>query len=247
MPIADPKTHALGAQQFATTMWTVVLNARNASDASSEAALQTLCRTYWQPLYFFVRRQGYEPADAEDLTQGFFARLLEKNYLHQVGPEKGRFRSFLLVALRHFISDERDHARALKRGGGKTHLAFDVESAELAYAKEFALQSTPEKLFERRWAISVLAQAQTRLQNECESSGKLVLYRELGPEAAMDSREGYAAVAKRLGLSESAVKSAAFRLRRRYQELIREEIAQTIAAPEEVEAEIRHLLRVLSE
>jgi DNA-directed RNA polymerase specialized sigma24 family protein len=225
-----------------------VLNARDESDASSEEALQTLCRAYWQPLYFFVRRQGYEPADAEDLTQGFFARLLEKNYLLQVGPEKGRFRSFLLVALRHFISDERDYARALKRGGGKTHLAFDTESAELLYAKELAVQSTPEKLFERRWAMAVLAQAQARLQKECESSGKLMLYRELGPEASADSRDdGYTAVAARLGLSLSAVKSASFRLRRRYQELIREEIAQTVAAPEDVEAEIRHLLRVLSE
>ena len=233
---------------FATTLWSVVLSARDTQPLESEAALEALCKSYWFPLYAFLRRQGHEPADAQDLVQGFFARLLEKNYLRSVTPEKGRFRHFLLAALRHYVADERDRAQAQKRGGRTLHLSLQSDEAELIYSGELTDQESPEKLYERRWAMALLEQAQARLREECARAGKSVLYEAIGPSQTQDARsESYAEIGVRLGLSESALKSASVRLRRRYQELIREEVAQTMVDPKELEEELRHLLRVLSE
>ena len=229
-----------------TTRWSVVLAASDATAPQAADALETLCRAYWFPLYAFVRRQGYEPADAEDLTQAFFGRMLQKNYLAEVGLEKGRFRSFLLATLRHFLSDERDRGRAAKRGGGTRHLPLDIAGAEATYARELADRQTPERLFERRWALAVLEQAQCRLRGECEAAGRGALYRELGEADKASARAAYSEIAARFSMTENAVKLAAFRLRRRYRELIREEIAATVARPDEIEEEIRYLLRVLS-
>ena len=234
------------AAQFATTRWSLVRAAGDAAAPAAADALETLCQAYWLPLYLFVRRQGHEPADAEDLTQAFFERVLEKNYLAQARQEKGRFRSFLLASLRHFLSDQRDRRTAVKRGGEAHHLSLDVAVAEATYAQIASHEETPEKIYERQWAMAVLARAQDRLRAECLAAGKSELYRELGESDAAAARESYAEIGTRFGMTENAVKLAAFRLRRRYQDLIREEIGETLARPEEIDEEIRHLLRVLA-
>jgi RNA polymerase sigma-70 factor (ECF subfamily) len=217
-----------------------VLRAGHGDSAESAAALETLCRAYWLPLYAFVRRKGFEPADAEDYTQAFFQRLLERNDLAHVSQDKGRFRSFLMAALQHFISDELDRARALKRGGGRQHLRLDTTDAEPLYAAEMVDGETPERAFDRNWTRALLARAGTRLRNECAAAGKEELFAAVGPETG--GEESQAAIAARLGLTESAVKSAAFRLRQRYRELIIDEVAQTVSNPAELEEELRQLL-----
>jgi RNA polymerase sigma-70 factor (ECF subfamily) len=231
---------------FATTHWSLVLAAGKDASASAEEALTSLCQTYWYPLYAYVRRQGHQPDDAQDLTQAFFARLLEKHYLQSADPERGRFRSFLLTAFRRFLSKERDRERTKRRGGGMKLLPLDFEAGEKRYSLEPAHEVTAEKIYEQRWALTLLDRVFARLRDECGKAGKqqdfnwLKVY--LTGEAGTPS---YQEVAAEIEMTEGAVKVAVHRLRRRYRELVREEIAQTVAGPEEIEEELRHLFAAL--
>jgi RNA polymerase sigma-70 factor (ECF subfamily) len=228
--------------RFAATRWTVVLTAGHGSSPQAGRALEELCRTYWYPLYAYVRRRGHSPHEAEDLTQECFARLLAKNYLADVHREKGRFRSFLLASLKHFLANEWDRARAVKRGGGQPLLSLDVQTAETRYRSEPADDLTAEKLLDRQWALALLDQVLARLQAEFVADGKEKQFDEL--KVLLTEGKGatsYAAVAARLGTTEGAAKVAVHRLRRRYRELLREEISHTVATPAEIEEEIRHL------
>ena len=231
---------------FATTHWSVVLGAADSAAPGATQALEQLCRTYWYPLYAYVRRQGYSPEDARDSTQGFFACFLEKNYLDQVHPERGKFRSFLLASLQHFLSDERDRARALKRGGGQSLISLDSLDAEERYRQEPADELSPDKAYERRWALTVLDRAQAGLKAEFAADGKSELYEALKVFLSGD-KPGYthAQVAARLGKSTDAIRCAVQRLRQRYGELIRAEVAHTVASPAQVDEEIRYLLKVI--
>jgi len=235
----------VGSPVFATTHWSVVLAAANAETADAAAALEKLCRNYWYPLYAYVRRQGFGPADAQDLTQEFFARLLARNSLAGVAPQKGKFRSFLLVALRHFLSDQRDRASAAKRGGGKEMLSLDAEEAEGRYRLDPLERLDAEKIYERRWAMTLLEQAWTRLREESVAHGKLQQFERLAEFVAGEAEVTCVAAASELGLTESAMRSAVHRLRERYRALIREEIACTVSAPEEIDEELRCLIRVM--
>ncbi|MGO8691817.1 MAG: RNA polymerase sigma factor [Thermoguttaceae bacterium] len=234
------------AAGFAATHWTVVLAAARGEEPSRAAAAMTeLCRTYWYPLYAFLRRRGHEAHEAEDLTQEFFARLLGPHFLAAVDRRKGKFRSFLLAALKHFLSDQRDRDRAQKRGGGQVVLSLDRLDAETRYAREPAQDLTPEKMFEKQWALSILERVLSRLHDELLGEGKAALFEALKDTLTGAGAGGYAALGGRLGMSEGAVKVAAHRLRRRYRALLRAEIAQTVAGPDEVEDEIRYLLACL--
>lgn len=237
-----------GHAAFTTTLWSVVLEAGAESGSGAGPALERLCRTYWFPLYAYVRREGYDPTEAKDLIQAFFERLLEKGYLQQADRNKGRFRSFLLGCLRHFLSDQRDRARAARRGGGQVVIAWDSLEAEERYRLEPKDQMSPDRVYERRWAAVLLESAQVRLREEYRSARKEALYEFLTNERHGEPGETttYAAGAARLGVTEKAVRSEAYRLRRRYQELVREEVAQTVSSPAELEDEIRHLLAVVS-
>jgi RNA polymerase sigma factor (sigma-70 family) len=236
-----------GPACFATTHWSVVLAAADPASSQAAAALEKLCRTYWYPLYAFVRRSGHGHEDAQDLTQEFFARLLAKDYLARADPDKGRFRSFLLAGIKNLLCDARDRAHRLKRGGGRRMISFDEQEAEHRYGLEQAEELTPERLFERSWAATLLADAARRLRDEYLAAGQGELYEQL-TEFRLDAAEqrAYGEVANQLGMSESAVKSAIRRLRQRHQALVREAIAQTVEDPAEVDAEIRHLLQVLA-
>jgi RNA polymerase sigma-70 factor (ECF subfamily) len=240
-------TPAERAAWFTTTHWSVVLNARDPASPQAGQALERLCRSYWYPLYAFVRRQGHDEAEAKDLTQGFFAKLLEKNYLAGVHPKRGKFRTFLLASIRHFISDEWDKAHALKRGGGKTIVSLDEMVGEDRYRREPSDAMDAEKLYERRWALTLLEQAGERLKEEYRMAGKAELYGRLQLfESGDKDTPACAEIAPALGLSESGLRSAVHRMRRRYRELVREEVAQTVNSPAEVDEEIRYLLRVVS-
>ncbi len=232
---------------FATTHWSVVLEAGSPESPQSAAALEHLCCTYWYPLYAYVRRQGHSAEDAQDLTQGFFAHLLREDFLRGVGPEKGRFRSFLLACLNHFLADNRDRARAAKRGRGRPLISLDAALAEQRYDQEPADRLTPEIAYERCWAATLLEHAQTRLAGDYAARGKTDLLHHL-QEFPLGERgeRPFRDCAVRLGVSESALKSAVHRMRLRYRELVREEVAHTVNDPDEVEAEIRHLIAVVS-
>ena len=234
------------ASGFATTHWSAVLVAGNSSAPGTQVALEKLCRAYWQPLYAFVRRQGSNPHEAEDLIQEFFSRLIEKKQLRVADPDRGRFRSFLLGTLKHFLSDERKKERAQKRGGGQALISMDADSAEDRCGFEPATDLTPEKIFDQRWALTVLEQAVARLQAEYAASGRAELFEELKHfQPGEKGHSSYAEVAARLGLTESAVKSAIHRLRQRHRDLLRDEIAQTVSSPTEVDEELRYLISVM--
>ena len=192
---------------FATTHWSVVLAAGQQQSTPAAEALEKLCRIYWFPLYAFARREGYSPEDAQDAIQAFFARLLEKQYLAQVEPKKGKFRSFLLAALRHFLSDQRDRARAVKRGGHAVHISLDAQEAEVRYRLEPVDRMDAEKIFERRWAMTLLEQALNRLSDESTAAGKAVQFEQLKDLVAGESEQSCGEVAIRMGLTESAAKS----------------------------------------
>ena len=211
----------------------------------SDDALETLCRNYWRPLYAYIRRQGLSPHDAQDLTQAFFARLLEKNFLASVAPGKGKFRSFLLTSLKHFMANEWDKARAQKRGGGKPFVSLDFDAVEACCALESG-DTGPDAVFERRWAMTMLERTLSRLREEYISGGKENVFEQL-KETLTGERQSipYATVARQLGSSEGAVKVAVHRLRRRYRELLRAEIADTVSGHEEIEEELRHLFAAL--
>ena len=227
---------------FVTTRWTVVLTAGRSRSADARGALEKLCRTYWHPIYAFVRRRGYSAEDAQDLTQEFFARLLEKKWLDGVDPVKGRFRSFLLASVKHFLANEWDKARAQKRGGGQTLIPIDVKTAETSCGFEPVDNVTAEKIFERRWALTILGQVLAQLRAEFVADGKTELFETLkGFLTGADDEQSYAEVGAKLRMSAGAIKVAVHRLRRRYRNLLREEIANTVASPEEVDEEIRAL------
>jgi RNA polymerase sigma-70 factor (ECF subfamily) len=235
------------ASSLATTHWSVVLAAAHGQSPAAAAALEELCRGYWYPLYVFVRRQGHGPQDAEDLLQAFFTRFLEKDYLSEVDRSKGRFRSFLLAALKHFLANEWDKANARKRGGGAQFISLDSEDAASRYWEEPASELTPERLYEQRWACVLLERVMQRLKRDSAEAGKDQFFEALKPFLVGESRSvTYAQLALELGTSEAALKMKVQRLRQAYQRLLRDEIAQTVADPAEAEDEIRHLFSVVS-
>lgn len=216
--------------------------------ARSRAALETLCKNYWFPLYAYLRRRGYDVHQAEDHTQAFFAALLQRRGLLQADPHQGKFRSFLLASLNHFLADERDRAGAQKRGGGRELLSWDAEDAENRYRLEPAHDLTPEKLFVRSWSLTVLNNAMSRLKAECAETDRQRLFERLQPCLPVGRAPvSYKGVAAELGMTEGAVKVAVYRLRQRYGQLVREEIAQTVATPEQVDEEIRELFASLAD
>ena len=232
---------------FATTHWSVVLSAADSRSATAQEALEKLCRTYWYPIYAYLRRRGCGEHDAQDLTQGFFAQLLERRSIQSVEREKGKFRSFLLASLNYYVADERDRANAQKRGGGREILSLDVQEAEQRYRLEPVDERSPEKIFEHRWAMTLLDQVLVRLGQEFAEAGKRELFERL--QAFLVEGTGgrtYAEVAREMGMTEEAVKKAAQRIRQRYHQLFLEEIAQTVASPAEVDEELRHLCQVLN-
>lgn len=234
------------ARRFQTTRWTLVLKARDVASEESRAALSELCEIYWYPLYAFVRREGHPPDDALDLTQGYFTVLLEKHYLRDVQPEAGRFRSFLLTSLKHFMYNDWDRRKALKRGGHLEQISLDTAEAERRYALEPAGSETPETLYERRWAATVLDRTLHRVESDFSESDMADRFNYLKVYLVGDSGgPPYSEVAEKLGMSISAIKVAVHRLRKRFGQALREEIAEVVANPRDVDAEIRHLLLVV--
>jgi RNA polymerase sigma-70 factor (ECF subfamily) len=226
----------------------VVLAAKDKSSPDSAAALEALCRAYWYPLYAFVRRQGHPPCDAQDLTQEFFARLLLKDYLGAAARERGRFRTFLRVALKRFLANEWDRARRLKRGGGHASLSLDTATAEDRYQAERGGGLPPDRLYKRRWALTLLEQTLGRLRTEHAAAGKAAQFERLkGVLMAERGAIDYGALAAGLGLSEGAARVAAHRLRKRFRELFRAAVADTVSGPGEVESELRYVVGILAE
>lgn len=221
--------------------------ARDGSDTDARAALEELCASYWFPLYSYIRRRGFSPEEAADLTQDYFAELLEKDLIQSIDREKGRFRSFLLATLKYFLSHERDKAQALKRGGGATILSLDTDEAEGRYGEEPTESLTPEQLFERRWGLTVMERAMEQLEAESkDASGDGKRFSRLKPFlTGSEPRVPYEEVGQELGMSAGAVKTAVHRMRQSYGRLLREEIARTVVAGPDVDDEVRHLLSVV--
>jgi RNA polymerase sigma-70 factor (ECF subfamily) len=243
--VQDSELNASQPSWFRTTHWSLVLTASNESD-EARPALESLCRSYWYPLYAHVRRRGYDADEAQDLTQAFFARLLEKNFLRAADRNKGRLRTFLLTALDHFLAKEWRRGNARKRGGGLTIVSLDDDPVEERYQNEPAHDENPAKLFERRWALALLDLAMERLGTEAGNSGKTEFFESAKPLIAGDRSDvPQSVLAARLGITENAFNLALLRLRRRYGELIRDEIAQTVASPGEVDAELRYLMNAI--
>ena len=246
MPLPDSNANAPPVRHFVTTHWTVVLSAGRSDSVAARDSLEELCRTYWYPLYVFVRRQGYSVDDAQDLTQAFFMQLLTKDYLADVDRAKGRFRSFLLASLKHFLANEWDKVRAQKRGGGHVLVPLDARSADSRYALEPVDNSTADKLYERRWALTLLDAALAELREEFAADGRSKLFDELKFTLTGDRGSlHYADLAATLGTSEGAVKVAVHRLRERYREVLRKRIAATVEKASDVEDELRHLFQAL--
>jgi RNA polymerase sigma-70 factor (ECF subfamily) len=242
----NPTVHTLpGSSQFPTTRWTLVVAAGDPRRKEARSALVSLCENYWYPLYAFLRRRGYATEQAEDLTQEFFTRLLEGRYVDRADPEKGRFRAFMLTSLKFFVANEGDRQRAGKRGGGML-VPLEFPSGEERYQQEPGHHETPERIFERRWAISVLDRVVERLRNEFLQQGRPEHFERLKMFLLGQSDAPYAAMAREMNTSEGALKVAIHRFRKRYRELFRQEIADTVADPAEVEAELRYLAAVLT-
>jgi len=238
---STPVTSAPG-DIFATTHWTVVLAAGQRSTPQSDRALEELCRTYWFPLYAYVRRRGHTKEDAEDLTQAFFARFLGKNYLEGLNAEHGRFRAFLLASLKHFLINEWDKSQRQKRGGGVTPLSLDWQTADTQFQIAAIAEPSPDKAFDREWAVALLAKVIERLHTECEADGRGKQFAELKIFLTTGKDElSHAEAAQRLGMDETAVRVAVHRLRKRYRQLLRDEIAQTLADSADVDEEMRSL------
>ena len=242
MSFSAPSRHDV----FATTHWSVVQLAARNDTARAQRALSELCSEYWYPLYVFVRRQGSTPHDAQDLTQEFFARFLAGNYLAEVSREKGKFRAFLLACFKHFLANERERAHAAKRGGGQRTISFDEAHAEERYRLEPTPESSPDKSFDRGWAMTLLNGVLAKLRSEFARDGKAPMFEKLKP-CLSGSRESqsYAEIARDLGMTEGAVKVAVHRFRQRYRDLLRSEIASTVSSEAEVDEEIRYLFSVL--
>jgi RNA polymerase sigma factor (sigma-70 family) len=232
---------------FATTHWTVVLAAGQRSTPQSDSALEQLCQTYWFPLYAYVRRRGHTKEDAEDLTQAFFARFLAKNYLDGLSAERGRFRAFLLASLKHFLANEWDKSQRQKRGGGVSPLSLDWQTADTQFQVAATKEPRPDKAFDREWAISLLAKVIERLQKECAAEGKAELFEQLKIRLTADKGElSHAEAAQKLGMDETAVRVTVHRMRKRYRQLLRDEIAQTLADSADVDEEMRALFGAFS-
>jgi len=231
---------------FATTLWSLVRAAGHGSASAARPALEQLCRIYWYPLYAHVRRRGYSREDGEDLTQAFFAQLLTHHSLSVADSSRGRFRCFLLAALNHFLAHEWNKTRAEKRGGGRKHLSFDTATGEQLYVREDSRELNPEELYERSWALQFLDQVRARLRHTYAEEGKADRYEAL--ERFLPGEEdppSYAQAAGQLGVPEGTLKAEVHRLKRRYGQLLREEVAHTVASPEQIDDELRYLIRVL--
>ena len=232
-------------EMFSTTRWSIIVEAGKSTDGPAHRAMEELCQTYWYPLYAHVRRRGYAKEDAEDLTQSFFARLLEKNFPDGLSPERGRFRSFLLVAMKHFLANEWDKSQAAKRGGGALHLSLDWQDAESRYRIEPADQLSPDKLYDRAWAVTLLERVMEQL--ELANAGN-DYFPHLKP--CLTSERGaipYAEIATRLGISENALRVAAHRLRKQYRDLLRAEISETLVDPKLLDEELQALYGAFSD
>jgi len=241
---SEHSSHQSGAPGdiFATTHWTVVLAAGKGHSPQSDHALEELCRMYWFPLYAYVRRRGHSKEDAEDLVQAFFARFLAKNYLDGLSVERGRFRAFLLSALKHFLANDWDKSQRQKRGGGAEHLSLDWQTADTKFQVAATAEPSPDKAFDREWALALLGKVIERLQAECVADGKGKLFEQLKVFLAAGKGESAQSdVAKALGMEEGAVRVAVHRLRKRYRVLLRDEIAHTLADPAMVDEEMRAL------
>jgi RNA polymerase sigma-70 factor (ECF subfamily) len=238
---------AKGSGLFTTTHWSVVLAAGQQDSPQASEALETLCRAYWYPLYLYVRRRGYGPEDAQDLTQDFFARFLEKGSFNLADPSRGRFRTFLLKSLQHFLADDWKRAHRAKRGGGTVELPLDGVVAEARYAAELTDTRSPERAYEQRWALTLLEQVLGRLREDYARVGKARLFEALqdflwGPDGSVS----YAALAQDLATTEGALRVAVHRLREHYRDRLRAEVAHTVSNPGEVDAELRYLIGVIS-
>jgi RNA polymerase sigma-70 factor (ECF subfamily) len=250
--MSPPQEHPVSAavskgETFATTHWTVVLQAGGSTSAESARALEQLCQTYWYPLYSFARSRGPSHHDAQDLTQGFFTFLLEKDVIQRADRRRGRFRTFLLSSFRHFQENERARSECLKRGGGRLFIRLDAFDGETRYAREPATHVSPERLYDQRWAASLLETVVHRLDREYIAAGRTEWFEELKPAVWGGRGEvSYADIAGRLGATEGAVKVAVHRLRGRFRETLREEVGHTVADANDIEDEIRHLLSALS-
>lgn len=242
----DGGTGIGGPHWFTTTHWTVVLTAKDKLSSNADAALETLCRSYWRPIFAYLRREGHAPADAEDLTQAFFAHLLERDFLAHLRHREGKFRSFLLTYLKHFLSEQRRKAGAQKRGGGQVIISLDATEGEEGYLLEPVDELTPDQVFERRWAQAVLQAALDRLREEYATRGQTALFDRLQDYQPREpGGRSYAELGEEFAMTEAAVKSAIQRMRQRHRELLREEIAQTVTRPEEIEEELRHFRTLL--
>ena len=238
----NAKSDSAGAGRFDTTHWSLVLAAGRRGTDESAAALERLCQTYWLPLYAYVRRRVSDVHDAQDMTQGFFERLLDKNYLADADPQRGRFRSFLLTAFKHFLSKEWEKAKAQKRGGGRSHISLNFSTGDSQITLQPAGGLTAEQMYERQWVITLLGRVMQRLETELEKVGKRSQFERLKDFIVSTKEETtYADVASELSMTESAARMATSRLRRRYRQLLREEIAQTVSSPEDIEDEINSL------
>ncbi|HRY51360.1 MAG TPA: sigma-70 family RNA polymerase sigma factor [Candidatus Paceibacterota bacterium] len=232
---------------FATTHWSAVVAAGDLTHPNAQAALESLCRLYWYPLYAYVRRSGHQPEEAKDLTQEFFARFLEGNRVSLADPMRGRFRTFLLTALKHFLANEWKKAHRIKRGGDQQYLSWDASAGEQRFLGEPSDGISPEVIFERRWATALLEQVLDRLETECAVAGRTVLFEALKADLWGEKRDVTQAVlAERIGMSEGAYKVAAHRMRVRFRELLREEIAHTVATAADIDSELRHLIVIMS-
>ena len=242
---ADPPASSgpeRGGGHFVTTLWSLVVRAGEPNSVSAHEALSELCRTYWSPLYCFIRRQGHAPHEAEDLTQAFFARLLEKNFVADARRERGKFRSFLLLALKRFLANEWDRQHAQKRGGFHPTVEIDQAMAEAHLDAELKQELSPEVRFERQWATTLLERTLARLREEYIETGRAKLFEHLSAGLTREDSAGtYGEIARELNLSEASVKQAGYRLRARYRELLRSEIGRTVATPQEIEEELRCL------
>ena len=234
-----------GPSQFLATRWSLVVAAGDPHRKEARSALVSLCESYWYPLYAYLRRRGYSSDQAQDLTQEFFVRVIEGRYLDRAEPEKGRFRAFLLTSLKFFVADEEDRRRAHKRGGGMV-VPLEFSSGEERYQREPAHDETPERIYERRWALSVLDRVVEKLRNEFVQHGRPDHFERLKVFLLGQSDAPYAALAREMNTTEGALKVAIHRLRKRYRELFRQEIADTVADPSAVESELRHLVAVLT-
>jgi len=245
--MADPEPIKPDAACFATTHWSIVLNAKQASEPAAHEALEILCATYYYPLYAFVRRQGYDPHAAEDLTQEFFYRFVAKDYLSSVSPEKGRFRSFLLASLKHYLSVARAQAAAIKRGGRTNFIPLDGEKVENRYLQEPKSELAPEMAYDRGWATTLMERALEGLRQEFRDDDKAVLFEKLRPFLSSEPVVGeYQDLAAELNMTAGAIGVAVFRLRQRYGQRVRAEVANTVGHPADVEEELRYLFAVLT-